>query len=300
MTTTPEFRFAMAALFAAIAVVCAVSAIVAARRPGPTERALSRFAERSGLRVSADVQPRLEAFLRTRTVVERWALAVAVLGCGALLLTPLGGIQAFPVLVAVPILFAVMMVLAAVSALRARLFAPAAGAARLARLRVTRTSDYLGRGPRALTWVLASAAGVGAVWVAVALIRGDIAPAPFAVAALTAAVPAGILGAALPRLERRILDTGQPAGSELELAWDDALRASALNAGRQTSAVLFVVALFLAVAAVTASADGDIGWGYTLFVWCQLPLLYVYPTTGARLPRPLYPDGAPGGTAVSA
>lgn len=273
-------------------VAFALAAVTAASRPGISLRALGRFAERSRLPVPTASAAALEAYMRRSKIVEYVVLSVASAACLLLLLTPLGETPLYPLAVFVPVLLFATMLSATAVAVREHLFRPPLGAPRIARSRATSARDYLGTVRWVLPWTLTVGAVAAGAWAAWMLARDAAVRPEFAVTALVIAAVAILAAASLPRLDAAILGRPQPAGSELELAWDDALRLSALNACRQSVTVLSLAAVALAVVAAATSGAEDVpGWGFTLFLWTQLPLAFVYPTAGSPLRRQLHPQG---------
>lgn len=279
------------ALLALIAAGFAIAAVVGARSPAGGQRSLARFAERAGLPVPMTSVRALEDSMRRRRTTESAAIAGAAGLSGVLLLTPLGLSPMFPLAVFLPVLLVTTLVTTTSAALHERLSAPSLGMPRVARSRRTTVRDYLAAVPRTLTWVLAAGAAVGGVWVLWELVRGGVARPSLAALAIVVAALALVTSIVLPLLEGRILARPQPVGSELELAWDDALRLAALNGCRQSAAILSIAAVALAVAVAFSGDDNVAGWCFTISVMAQLPLSAVYPAAGAFLPHRLYPHG---------
>lgn len=291
MSDPSALRILFGVLLAGATVAFAVATVLSATRPTTALRALGRFADRSRLPVPAASADALKAYMRRSKVVEFAGLTVGCAVCIVLLASPLGTSPVYPIAVFAPVLLLAAMVSATVVALRERLFRPPLGSPRVARSRATTARDYLGPGRWILPWVLAGAAGAAGVWAAWMLARGAASRPEVAVIMLVIAALAVGTAIGLPRLDAAILGRPQPAGSELELAWDDALRASAVNACRQSATVLAIAAIALAVVTVVAGADGVPAWAFTLFLWAQLPIAFVYPTAGAPLRRQLHPQG---------
>jgi hypothetical protein len=102
-----------------------------------------------------------------------------------------------------------------------------AGSVRVARLRAVSLSDYRSPWEQWMPRIVVALALAGLV------LRGTVDPHGFAIVPVFIWVYAGITVAALLVCEiggRAIVRGGQPAGSALELAWDDALKSRALSA----------------------------------------------------------------------
>jgi len=153
-------------------------------------------------------------------------------------------------------------------------------------------ADYLDRFRLLLPWVLAAAGAVAVtalitVWVA----QPDRVDEPLASAALFATVVAVGVFVALRPLEKLVLAQPQPAADTLELAWDDAFRATTLSTLRLSAALAAWVALAVAVGALWLGSGGLFSTFATqLPTWGVIALQFVYPNTGRRLRTPLYPE----------
>ena len=291
MTDPNHLNIVLGTLVGAITVSGAIGALNAWRGRSVGERALARFADRAALPVPAASAAALEAYMRHRKLVDYLALSAAGAVGGLLLLTPLGLTTFSPLGILIPAMYVTMLVVSCWSTLHERLFAPAQGSIRIARSRGTTVGDYLAGLPRALTWILLGLAltcGVGVAW---SLAAGSVARIDLAAVALMVTAVALATCVVLPRLEAAIVRRPQPAGSELELAWEDARRIAALNGCRQGAAALCIAAALIAGVAVFSGPDGDPGWTASVFVILVLPLTYLYPTQGAAVPRRLHPDG---------
>lgn len=269
----------------------AIAAAITLLRPAAGQRALARFAERAGLPVPASSVGALERSMKRRSVIELGGVSVALGAGGLLLLLPWGTVSAFPLAVFVPVIVAATLLTTMSVALHGHLSVPSLGEPRVARSRVTTARDYLGSIPRAVTWALAAIAVGSGGWTLWSLAHHSTARGDVAVLALVVSGLAIAAAAALPLLDARMLARPQPVGSELELAWDDALRLAALNGCRLCAGVLALLAGTLASATAISGGDEIPGWIFTLFVVVQLPLATVYPTTGAPVPRRLHPHG---------
>ncbi|EPD83572.1 hypothetical protein HMPREF1529_02954 [Microbacterium sp. oral taxon 186 str. F0373] len=301
MTDMNQLRLVFGVGLGTIAAGGLLAALHTWRADSAGQRALARFAERSGLPVPVESAAALEAYIRRSKLVDYIALSAAGAAAGLLLMTPLGLTTIYLLAVLVPVVIVIMIIAAWCSPLHERPFSPAQRAPRIARSRVTTVGDYLNRFPRSLTWVLmglAIASGVCGGW---ALATGGVARADMAAIGIVVSAVAIVTGVVLPHFEAAILRRPQPASSELELAWDDALRVTALNAGRQSAAALCIAAALITSVTVFTGVDDDAGWAASVFVLIHMGLTYVYPTQGAPIPRRLYPDGihVPAGSSLA-
>jgi hypothetical protein len=281
--------------FSAILLVCVAIAVtivlLVSRRASSGDRRLARFAERAGLPVPADGADALRARLRQSATYEAVGALVGIAAAGALLSTPIGISPVFPLAVFLPIVGLSIALSSTVVALRHSVFIPTTGTPRIARSHVVKPADYVDRVPRALVWVLSSMTLVAAGALVVAWIRVGVRWPEFALAAVAVAVIALALCAATPALDRAVLARPQAATMPLELAWDDAFRMATLNSIRRSGTILCVVALFLVGLTLWTNPDDPLGWTPALINLAMFVLSYVYPTTGAPLPRRLFPQG---------
>ncbi|WNB86270.1 hypothetical protein [Cellulomonas sp. ATA003] len=133
---------------------------------------------------------------------------------------------------------------------------PSGPGARIARASTPVHSDYVARHERWGAWVLAGAALAAAVVIAAAPGSGfDVGPLPWALVVATAVVPGPVM-AVYEVAAARLLDRPQVATTTLELAWDDALRASTL---RDMLGAALAIGLALPVALLSVVSDGLVG-----------------------------------------
>jgi hypothetical protein len=245
------------------------------------------------------VVSRLQAASRARTV----ALLIGVLAACPLLATPLATTPLFPLIAMFPVLI-VTSAASAVMSVRERLFHPAPTAPRVARARALGVGDYLDPFRRALPWGLTCSAGVAVAVLVVTWLRAPDQVNPL-LAAIATIFSIGALATLIvvPLLEGVVLARPQPASDTLELAWDDAFRATTIGQLRLSMAFAAWMVLACAVAALwVGSGSAFSGLAWQLPTLGLLALQLVYPGTGRRLQAELYPDWlrrpvAVGGTA---
>jgi hypothetical protein len=209
---------------------------VDAASPGRNGKQLAKLAARMSLPLTPEVEPLVRARLRRRA----WGVG---LGGGLALVVVLGIGLALPELrasafAAVAVFFAGFagMGVGAASAAAVAVPRPAADEVRVARAAPPRVSDYVGPseriGPRVVAGLALAAFVVGGV-VAVTGLGGVFVPLSLgewvtsAAGATTLVAVAALVAAEVAMA--RLVDRGQPALSELDLAWDDALRSMALR-----------------------------------------------------------------------
>ncbi|WP_109209264.1 MULTISPECIES: hypothetical protein [Microbacterium] len=292
MDVDPPFALAFNAAFLAILlVVLTIIAIsVSARRAAYA--AADRFSMRVRLPYGTEAtRESVARRLRTGSIATSLTMVVTTFALSPLLLTPVATTVTFMFIVVMVILVATGLVSAVVS-IRERLFHPAPAAPRIARPRALRTADYLGPFPRLLPWILGgiATAAVGLMVVRRAARPEDVEPA-FAATAVFATIGAVAVFVAMPFIERRVLAQPQPASDTLELAWDDALRTTALGSVRLSAALTAWMALALALGAVWIGSDALFSsFAQQLPTWGVIALTFVYPSNGRRLRGDLYPD----------
>lgn len=229
--------------------------------------------------------------MRSATRSSMGAMLVGLGVAACMLPTPLGHSQAFIFVAVFPVLIVVGVVSAWMS-VRERIFHPAPDAPRIARPRALGVSDYLDPFRRVLPWVLVSISGACFAALVFTLIRdpGRVDSVPAIGAAVIAVIAlAAVVGVLL--LERLVLAQPQPAADTLELAWDDAFRATTIGQLRLTVAYAAWLVLSLSLGALwvgSGAAFSGIAW--QLPTWGIIALQFVYPNNGRRLPSPLYPD----------
>jgi hypothetical protein len=192
-------------------------------------------------------------------------------------------------LVTLPLTLSGMCAGAAFVTLRESLFRRHPDAVRIARAVTVTLRDYISpRRLRVPPAILLAAAGLclaGSVLGLAGLIDGSTFILSAALPMLATALVVTIAGAVLAR---RVLDQPQPAGSELELAWDDAFRADTLRALWMFGSVI----AWLAVAAAglgmlqgldaVAGTTWSLGLGSQLFTWGFLVILISFSFGGAQ------------------
>jgi hypothetical protein len=197
---------------------------------------LAKLAARMNLPVTPEVEPLVRARLRRRA----WGVG---LGGGVVVAAALTAGLLSPELRQSPVAAAAVLVagfagtgVGAAVAATGSVPRPAADAVRVARTAPPRVADYVGPpellGARLVVGLALVAVVVGGV-VAVTGLGGALPPIALVdwvtgipgVTALVAVVGLVVTEVAM----RRLVDRGQPAVSELDLAWDDALRSMALR-----------------------------------------------------------------------
>lgn len=276
-------------VFVAATAVVATIGVAVAYRPASAYRRAEGWAYRA--RLPFDPAPLRQSVVRRFRALQRgqaWAVVASAVIAAALLLTPLGGEQWFILVALLPALLLTDLACRVAIGMRERLFDPAPDAPRIARLQPLSTRAYLGPVRRALTWVLAGVTALLLGVVALAVVRGDLSAGTAAPAIVTLAI-ALALAAALPRIDRAILNRPQPASDTVELAWDDALRSDTLASLRLTISVVCLVGIAVAVGALWAGAD-DWFAASQIIVWGQLALQIVYPPRGFAIMPALRPS----------
>jgi hypothetical protein len=292
MDLDPDFARALNAVLMAVMLALLVGVRVSAASPRSASTRADRFSVRVRLPYGTEAVRESVAYqTRIRGIATANAMCVTVVAASPLLLTPLATSPLFMIVLLLAMLLAVGFTSAAVQ-VRERLFQPAPDAVRVARARQLGIRDYLDRFRRWLPWTVAGAAAVTIALVVVAMADEPRAVDDgFARAAFVAAAVTAVVCIVAPPLERRILSQPQPASDTLELAWDDALRATALGAVRLTIALSAWVALTLAIGALWLGAGGPFSsFAGQLPTWGVIALQFVYPSTGRRLRPELYPD----------
>lgn len=292
MDLDPDFARALNAVLVAVMLAVAFGVRVSAASQWTAFTRADRFSLRVRLPYGTEaVRESVAHQTRIRAITTANAMCVTIVAASPLLLTPLATSPLFMIVLLLAILLAVGFASAAVQ-VRERLFRPAPDAVRVARARQLSTRDYLDRFRRWLPWTVAGAAALTVALVAVTMADESRAVDDgFARAAFVAAAVTAVVCIVAPPLERRILSQPQPASDTLELAWDDALRATALGAVRLTIALPAWVALALAIGALWLGAGGPFSsFAGQLPTWGVIALQFVYPSTGRRLRPGLYPD----------
>lgn len=214
------------------------------------ERLVLAFTERIGLPVTPEIVDRIDRRIRDRFVGFALGGLTALLGIGvAILIAPQFIPTGLAGYAAGGVLTAAMAAGGAVSALRQ--FPPpgANDASRIARIDTPILQDYISSG-----WQWAAAAGMSlGVALSAGLLTGALpsnpgnAGLPFlGVLVLAGLSILGVIVAVV--LSKELLAIPQPASTELELQWDDALRASALRD-------IWVASIGLATSTVVAASS---------------------------------------------
>lgn len=292
MVIDPEFmRGLNAVLLLALVLTCIGLAVAFASRSSAHARA-DRFSER--VRLPYGTMATRESVVRRARVsslTTALTLLVAIVLTTPLLLTPLATSPTFPIIAIMPALIATGFASAVVN-VRERLFHPAPDAPRIARPRALSPRDYLSPVRRLLPWFLAACAVFAMTWMVTEWVgtASNVDGAFAATAIFAAAITAGV-AIAVPVLDKLVLAQPQPATDTLELAWDDAFRATALSALRLSAALAAWMTCALAIGAVWIGSDALFAsFATQVPTWGMIALQFVYPSTGRRLRAELYPD----------
>jgi hypothetical protein len=253
----------------ASAVVYALGSSMIRRRPAVRRRSLVRFAGKVDLPLpDPSLWPRAEAALARRNLAVDLGVAVGV-ATAAVLAWVLGapeglsgdtgatGDGLWALIVAGAALAGAATGAAWAGARQARQDAPAPGP-RVARPKASRATDYVAPlelwGARVMALAPAVALAIGLV---IATAIGTVAPAELLNVGTVLAAIVGLTALAVGEVtERRLLDLPQTAGSSLELAWSDALRARVLRDVVTAPLAIGVYACFALVLAASAGV-GD-------------------------------------------
>jgi len=234
------------------------------------ERALDRYARQVNLRLTDEVRPRV---IRRILVQER---ATLIGGIGGALIG-LGLAFVLPVHRSPSASGADMRaLLALITAVLGAVVAPAITAVRatvgdrpgprIARGSTPSLTDYVPTLERAASWIAPAGAALTIIggWTALqtGVLRSDTLRPAGVLATLGAIF--GYLAIASIMISRllagRVLQAGQPAGSEQELAWDDALRAGTLRALVQLPVAFGVASMLLTILEVGTRIDSPPDW----------------------------------------
>ena len=292
MAIDPEFVRALNAALLLILFLITILLTVASASHSSSYARADRFSQRVRLPYgSPATRGSVTRCLRTSSLATAITMATTTVVVSPVLLTPLATSVTFSFVVVMLMLVATGLVSTVVS-IRERLFHPAPEARRIARARALGAADYLGPLHRALPWILGAAAAIALGGLLVEWIRhpGQVDQA-FATAAVFGAFVATGVFVGTPALERRVLAQPQPAGDTLELAWDDALRSTALGSLRLSAALTAWMTLALAIGAMWLGSDALFSsLAQQLPTWGVIALTFVYPSTGRRLRADLYPE----------
>lgn len=278
-------------LIAAMIAVFAIMVPVVDSTSSAQARA-DRFSQRSLLPYGTP-QTRESVVQHVRSASRSGAIAalIGMLTASCLLLTPLANSPLFLFVALVPVLIVTGAVSATVS-VRERLFHPAPSAPRIARARALGVADYLDPFRRRLPWILAAGAATSLVAASISSAsRPGSVDGVLGVSLLIISIMAVATFVAVPILERRVLDQPQPATDTLELAWDDAFRATTIAQLRLALALAAWIVLALSAGLLwPGSGEQFSGFALQLPTWGIIALQVVYPNTGRPLPADLYPE----------
>ena len=226
------------------------------KNPKQRQKALDRYARKVNLAITPQVRPQV---IRRIVTVERAAIAGS--GCGAILglalgialgdrwLTGMGG-SSTPLLILISAALGAVVAPACTAAVLSCQRRPGP---RIARVSSPEVSDYV---PELERWsapvaLIGAGCTLAAGWIGLqsgvlssdSLSAGQVFTTVGAVLGYLALIGfiAGIV------LRRRVLQTGQPAATEQELAWDDALRANTLRGMAQLPFVLALASILVTV-----------------------------------------------------
>lgn len=242
-------------------------------------RALRETARQAGLAVTPEVEPILIIRLRTQTRATLVGTMVALVA-GIAVLLPLPTPDAY---VAGPFLLIALagvggVIGNAVAEGRAAL-APLDDRPRLARTPTPTRTDYLSVFDRWTAPVSLGASALALVGLATLITANP--DGAFGDAGLVELwLPGAILwvlalaSAAVGRvLTTRILQRGQPARDDVELAWSDALRSRTLSVFAQTPATGAFCSLALALLSVSSAASGSSAAAQSISLWSILSVM---------------------------
>jgi len=260
--------------------------LVLSSRRGWGMRNAGQTALRAGLPfTAAATQEHIGRAIRERTRIGMWMLLAAMTGYAlVLLLTPLGAFPSAPWVLVVIIVCGVTTLTAGVHTARHPLFRPEAGAVRIARAARLRVGDYLGTTRTVLPRVLL---GVGILAAGSTAVGATASPAlrsglPLIVGCFVVALVVTVWTALL---EHRVLDRAQPASNDIELAWDDLFRTTALSSLRAGAAIaswLPVGAVAVTLLSAGAASTQTSAW----LVFFGIPFLQLVYVLGAGRLRP--------------
>jgi hypothetical protein len=243
--------------------------------------ALRETARRAGLAVTPAVEPVLIARLRaqTRAILVGTTVAFAA-GAATLLMlpTPDGGVTAPFLLIALSGVGA--LIGNAIAEGRAALV-PLDDRPRLARTPSPTRTDYLSTFDRWTAPVSLSASGLGLAGLGL-LITGNPDGAFTDASLVQAWLPAAALwvlalaAAAIGRvLTSRILQRGQPAADDVELAWSDALRRGTLRVFAQTPTAVVYSSMAAALLTVSSTVSLESSAGRAISLAATLTLVVI-------------------------
>lgn len=218
-----------------IAVLLASAPLLSSKSAWQREKALNRYARRMNLALTTEVRPRVISRIAT---YERSLLiggvggSLAGFGLGLVLSHPQNWGDWTPLTVFIGLGLGVMLATVTTATFSTLRTGPRQ---RIARTSAPRITDYVPPVERWYTPVALGCAGLVLLGATIALgirvLHGDELQA--AGMLLSSGAILGYLGFAAhlvaQHLTRRVLDAGQPAASQQELAWDDALRAATLR-----------------------------------------------------------------------
>jgi hypothetical protein len=288
----PDFLRATNVLLMAVMIAVFAIMVPVVGSTSSAQARADRFSQRSRLPYGTpETRESVVEHVRSASRSGAIAAVIGMLAASCLLLTPLATTPLFLFVAVFPVLIVTAAVSATVS-VRERLFHPAPNAPRIARARALGVADYLDPFRRRLPWMLAAGAAAS-----LAAVIGSSASRPgpvdgvLALSLLIITIMAVATFVAVPVLERRVLDQPQPASDTLELAWDDAFRATTIAQLRLALALAAWIVLALSTGLLWPGGDGPFsGFALQIPTWGIIALQFVYPNTGRRLPHDLYPD----------
>lgn len=263
-----------------------VRRLVAVRRPPSGARLVEALALRAGLPMPASsgargaaLQERVAGRVLRRDLAAATGGAVVAVAVLVVVLvaratgvpdgSPVAvpeGADWLPLLLALALLLAGRATASALVAGHQALQPPVLGAPRVARVRSPHLADYVPHRETGAVRLLVALSGAAALGLAVAGAAGRV-PWSVVVAPAAAAVVLVVALVALQVVCRRVLAQQQPAGSALELAWDDVLRGQLLRDLVSLPLLLALVTCLQAVPTVASAWGLDDG---ALATWLVL------------------------------
>lgn len=268
-----------------------LGALFALSRPGYRRALMHRFSHAIELPLVTDeIAAAAERRILHRTAAMMAGGLVGILASASVVcLDPASASAPTIWLVTLPLTICGMCAGAAFVTLRESLFRRHPDAVRVARAVTVTLHDYISprrlRMPSALLLAAAGLSLAGSVLGLTGLIDASAFVLSAALPMLAVALVVTIVGALLAR---RVLDQSQPAGSELELAWDDAFRADTLRALWMLGSIIAWLAVAAAGLGILQGLDAiagttwSIGLGSQLFTWGFLVILLSFGFGGAQ------------------
>lgn len=275
----------------AILTLFIIGTLIALSRPGYRRKLVLRFSQTIELPpVSDAIAAAAERRILHRTVAMMTGGLLGLLASAVVVyLHPVNASASVIWLVTLPLTLTGMCAGAAFVALRESLFHRHPDAVRVARPTTVTIHDYVSprrlRTPPALILTAIVLCLVGFALGITGLIDGATFIRSVALPLLAATLSVTVIGG---MLAQRVLRQPQPAGSELELAWDDAFRADTFRALWMFGSII----AWLAVAAAglgmlqgfdaIAGTTWSIGLGSQLFTWGFLVILFSFSVARAQ------------------